>query len=94
MRLAYKRYGGDRGFTADEFRRVAEEVADGDLREWFRKSMSSTDELDYSDLLEWYGLRFVTAEGAAASWKLEVLPNPTESQRRNLAAWLAPSRAK
>ena len=94
MRLAYRRYAGDRGFTADGFRRVAEEVADGDLREWFRKSISSTEELDYSDVLEWYGLRFVTAEGAASSWKLEVIPNPTELQRRNLAAWLEPSRAK
>src|SRR6185295_1193098 len=41
MRLGYKRYGGERGFTPDEFRRVAEEIADGDLREWFRKSLSS-----------------------------------------------------
>jgi predicted metalloprotease with PDZ domain len=94
MRLAYKRYGGERGFTSDEFRRAAEEIADGDLREWFRKSLSTTDELDYSDLLELYGLRFVTAEGAASSWKLEVVPTPTEAQRRNLSAWLAPSRAR
>jgi predicted metalloprotease with PDZ domain len=94
MRLAYKRYGGERGFTPDEFRRVAEEIADGDLREWFRTSLSSTDELDYGDLLAWYGLRFVTGEGAASSWKLEVVPAPSEAQQRNLSAWLAPSSAR
>ena len=48
-----QRYGGDRGFTPDEFRATAEEIAAVDLREWFRKSVSSVEELDYADLLEW-----------------------------------------
>jgi predicted metalloprotease with PDZ domain len=94
IRRAYARYGGERGFTADEFRHVADEVADTDFREWFRVSVSSTDELRYTDLLEWYGLRFVASESPAGAWKLEVQPNQTEAQRQNLQAWLAPSRVK
>src|SRR5206468_11508253 len=35
MRLAYQRYSGARGFTADEFRGVASEVAGVELRPWF-----------------------------------------------------------
>jgi predicted metalloprotease with PDZ domain len=88
MRLAYKRYGGDRGFTPDEFRAVAEEIAAGDLKNWFTRSVSSVEELDYSDLLEWYGLRFTAAEGAAGNWKIEPLSDATEAQKRHLKAWL------
>ena len=39
MRLAYQRYGGDRGFTADEFRRTAEEVAGRNMKAWFAKTI-------------------------------------------------------
>jgi predicted metalloprotease with PDZ domain len=88
MRLAYKRYGGDRGFTPDEFRATAEEIAAGDLKDWFKRSVSSVEELDYTDLLEWYGLRFTSAEGPAGNWKIERLPDATEAQKRNLKAWL------
>jgi predicted metalloprotease with PDZ domain len=90
MRLAYRRYSGERGFTADEFRQTAEEVADVDLREWFRRSVSSTEELDYSDVLEWYGLRFTTSEGGAKSWQLEPRPDASDAQKAALAAWLQP----
>src|SRR5262245_47652317 len=34
MKLAYRRYSGDRGFTAVEFRRTAEEIAGVDLAAW------------------------------------------------------------
>jgi predicted metalloprotease with PDZ domain len=58
MRLAYKRYSGERGFTPEEFRATASEVASGDLREWFACAISSTKELDYTEALDWFGLRF------------------------------------
>jgi predicted metalloprotease with PDZ domain len=94
MRLAYQRFGGERGYTADDFRRTAETIAGGDLRDWFRKSVTSTEELDYGDLLEWYGLQFAAAEGDAVTWKLERRPDQTEAQRRRLQAWLAPSQRR
>ncbi len=92
MRQAYQRYSGDRGYTAEEFRAVAERIADTDLREWFRRAVSSTEELDYEDLLEWYGLRFAPSESPiAGNWKLEIRPDQTDAQKQNLARWLAPS---
>jgi predicted metalloprotease with PDZ domain len=90
MRLAYRRYSGERGFTADEFRRTAEEVAGVDLREWFRRSVSTTEDLDYSDVLEWYGLRFTAGEGITGSWQLEPRPDGTDAQRARVQAWLQP----
>jgi len=94
MRRAFARYGGKRGFTADEFRRVVEEVAGSDFRDWFRAFVASTDELSYTDLLEWHGLQFATSGPPASPWKLEVRPNQTEAQKQNLRAWLSPSRVK
>jgi predicted metalloprotease with PDZ domain len=58
MRLAYERYSGARGYTPDEFRQVAQEVAGTDLSAWFTRVADTTDELDYGEALDWYGLRF------------------------------------
>ncbi len=91
MRLAYRRYSGAQGFTADEFRRTAEEVAGADLRRWFTSAVSSTDELDYSDLLDWYGLRFVPSSGPAGAWTLERRPDQTAAQQQRMANWLRKS---
>jgi predicted metalloprotease with PDZ domain len=89
MRAAYRRYSGARGFTAGEFRQTAEEVAGVDLRQWFTSAVSSTDELDYADLLEWYGLRFVASSGPAGAWTLERRPDQTAAQQQRLKDWLA-----
>ena len=83
MRLAYRRYGGDRGFTADEFRATASEVAGTDLSGWFTRTVASTQELDYDEALEWYGLRF-----APGSWTLEVRGDRTAQQNARAIAWL------
>ncbi|MFN3324331.1 MAG: M61 family metallopeptidase [Bryobacteraceae bacterium] len=58
MRLAYERYGGERGFTGEEFRRTAEEVAGESLKPFFRHVLETTEELDYGEALQWFGLRF------------------------------------
>jgi predicted metalloprotease with PDZ domain len=58
MRLAYQRYAGVRGYTPAEFRAVISEVAGTDLGPWLAKALETTEELDYSPMLEWYGLRF------------------------------------
>jgi predicted metalloprotease with PDZ domain len=58
MKLAYQRYSGARGFTSDDFRRAASDVAGVDLAPWFRKAVDSTEELDYKEMLEVLGLRF------------------------------------
>jgi predicted metalloprotease with PDZ domain len=58
MRLAYERYSGERGYTPEQFRATVNEVAGSDLSEWFSTVLESTKELDYSELLDWHGLRF------------------------------------
>jgi predicted metalloprotease with PDZ domain len=89
IRLAYKRYGGQRGFTADELRTTFEEVAGKSLKPWFAKAIGSAGELDYSEMLGWYGLRF--AGGQNESWTLEARPRATSAQRKHLAALLSSS---
>jgi len=90
MRLAYKRYSGERGFTPEQFRKTAEEVAGVDLREWFRKAISSVEELDYPETLDWFGLRIALSEGrqSAQNWKLEIRDDISEAQKSHLQRWL------
>jgi predicted metalloprotease with PDZ domain len=92
MRLAYARYSGDRGFTPEQFRSAAEEVAGADLGGWFRRALASTEELDYAEALDWFGLRFVPSEGPSKAWKLEVRADATDAQKGHLGDLLAPSR--
>jgi len=58
MRLAYTRYSGDKGYTPTEFRATVSEVAGTDLAAFFVRLLESTEELDYTEALAWYGLRF------------------------------------
>ena len=92
MRLAYKRYAGERGFTPDQFRKTVEEIAGADLTEWFRKSVSTAEELDYSEALDWFGLRFVTPDGPMGSWSLAVRDDATADQQRHLKDWMSPDK--
>jgi len=70
MRLAYRRYSGERGYTPAEFRATASEVAGVDLDDFFRRSVETAGELDYREMLDWYGLRFAPAEpdSTGAGW--------------------------
>jgi predicted metalloprotease with PDZ domain len=88
MRLAYRRYSGERGFTPEQFRATAQEVAGADLKEWFHKAISSTDELDYREALDWFGLRFAPAEDPAKAWNLEVRADATDDQKAHFRAWV------
>ena len=81
MRLAYQRYGGARGFTPEQFRATASEVAGSDLSAWFTRSVASTEELDYARALDWYGLQF-----APGGWTMETRADATEDQKAHLRA--------
>jgi predicted metalloprotease with PDZ domain len=61
MRLAWSRYSGARGYTPAQFRAAASEVAGADLSNFFRYALETTTELEYDELLDWYGLRFAPA---------------------------------
>lgn len=58
MRLAYRRYSGESGFTRQQFRQVVAEVGGQTVADWLSQILGSTQELDYKDALDWYGLRF------------------------------------
>lgn len=95
MRLAYQGYSGGRGFTAEEFRKTAEEIGGLDLGPWFRRALASTEELNYDEALDWFGLRFAPAAGnpAEPSWQLEPRPDASAEQQARLTAWLNPAAA-
>ncbi|MGC3958300.1 MAG: hypothetical protein QM813_10275 [Verrucomicrobiota bacterium] len=96
MRLAYQRYSGSRGFTAREFCRTAEEVAQARLGDWIKANVSCPGELDYSEALAWYGLRFAPATGDK-QWQLETSPTATPEQQahwQNLFRSAGPGPAK
>jgi predicted metalloprotease with PDZ domain len=58
MRRAFDRYSGARGYTPPEFRQAASQVAGEDLSAWFVRALETTEELDYSEALEWFGMQF------------------------------------
>jgi predicted metalloprotease with PDZ domain len=60
MRLALARYSGAKGFTPEDFRKTASDVAGTDLGPWFTRALESTEELDYGPALEWFGLQFAS----------------------------------
>jgi predicted metalloprotease with PDZ domain len=61
MRAAYQKYSGPKGYTPEEFRSLAEQVAGTSLKEFWASAVEGTDELDYGEALEVFGLRFKAA---------------------------------
>ena len=90
IRLEYDRWSGKRGYTAADFAQTASDAAGIDLVPLLHRLVATTEEVDYSETLEWFGLRFAPND----SWTLEVRPDATADQRAHLAALLAPSRLK
>jgi predicted metalloprotease with PDZ domain len=68
MRTGYGRYSGARGYTSEEFRRLASDVAGVDLSTWFADAAGSTKELDYAEALDWFGLRFRNIAPSNRAW--------------------------
>jgi predicted metalloprotease with PDZ domain len=73
MRAAYAKFSGSRGYTADEFRAVIEQVAGASLASFWDTAIAGTGEIDYSESLEPLGLRFrpvaaPRAEQPARAW--------------------------
>jgi predicted metalloprotease with PDZ domain len=58
MQWAMQRYSGDKGYTPDQFYTVMGEAAGTELKGWFAKTAESTEELDYTEALDYFGLRF------------------------------------
>ncbi len=62
MRLAYERYSGEVGYTEQQFRALLNETAGQDLSVWLARTVDQPGELDYSEALDWFGLRFKPAD--------------------------------
>lgn len=52
-------------------------MAGVDLKGWSRMALSSTEELDYAEALDWFGLRFASSEEPVKAWRLEILSDAT-----------------
>jgi predicted metalloprotease with PDZ domain len=94
MQRAYARWSGETGFQPQEFEALASDLAGVSLRPFFARAVYSTEELDYREVLRWFGLRFrPVAEGAPASdrWTLDPLPEATAEQTAHLQGLLAPT---
>jgi predicted metalloprotease with PDZ domain len=91
LRLAYKRYSGARGFSAAQFEATAADVAGVDLSSWFARALRSTEELDYGEALDWFGLRFQEMSDAPSDWTLTEREDATPEQAGHRAAWLGGS---
>jgi predicted metalloprotease with PDZ domain len=104
IRLEYKRWSGAHGYTGDEFNRTVSDAAGVDVSGLLHKLIATTEEVDYTEMLDWFGLRFMTLDpsapvgpapaGPAPAWTLEVRPDATAAQKDHFAALMAHSKAR
>ncbi len=92
MRLEYRRWSGAHGYTEDEFDRTVSDGAGADVSALLHRLIVTTDEVDYTEMLDWFGLRFAPSDDPAKAWTLEVLPDATAAQKRHFAAFMGQSR--
>ncbi len=62
MRAAFDQFSGAKGYTQAEFFATAEAVSGVPLRDFFHRAVETTEELDYSEALDWFGLRWKVPE--------------------------------
>jgi predicted metalloprotease with PDZ domain len=89
IRLEYKRWSGAHGYTADEFAQTAADAAGFDIKPLMHKLVATTDEVDYTEMLDWFGLRFIPNADRAKAWTLEVRPDATPAQTAHWTAFMA-----
>jgi predicted metalloprotease with PDZ domain len=90
MRREYKRWSGKHGYTAQQFNQTVSDAAGVDVGALLHSLIATTQEIDYAEMLDWFGLRF----DPAREWTLEIRPDASASQQAHLAAFLAPSNAR
>ena len=108
MRLEYQRWSGAKGYTAAQFNQTVSDAAGVDVSALLHKLIATTEEIDYTEMLDWFGLRFKQVDAAATTpaaspapasapapqWTLEVRPDATPEQKAHLASFLAKSKAR
>jgi predicted metalloprotease with PDZ domain len=91
MRLEYRRFSGARGYTEAEFDKTVSDAAGVDVSGLLHKLIATTEEVDYTEMLDWFGLRFAPSDDPAKAWALEVRPGATPAQKRHFASFMARS---
>jgi predicted metalloprotease with PDZ domain len=94
MRLEYQRWSGAHGYTADQFNQTVSDAAGVDVHDLLHKLIATTAEVDYTEMLDWFGLQFAPSAEPAAAWTLQVRPDATPDQKAHFAAFMAPSKAR
>jgi predicted metalloprotease with PDZ domain len=99
IQLEYKRWSGAHGYTGEQFNRTVSDAAGVDVSGLLHVLIATTEEIDYTEMLAWFGLRFapvVASVGAPAdpakAWTLEVRPDASAAQKEHFGALLAHSR--
>jgi predicted metalloprotease with PDZ domain len=91
IRAEYRAWSGTRGFTAADFASTASDAVGFDVAPLLHTLVATTDEIDYSEMLDWFGLRFMSSDDPKARWTLEVRPDATAEQAAHFKALLATS---
>lgn len=69
MQEAARRYSGERGYTGQDLRALANELTGADHSDFFTRALDSTEELDLDGALAWMGLlRGPETPGAPEAW--------------------------
>ena len=92
IRLEFQRWSGARGYTAQDFAKTASDAVGFDIAPLMHTLVGTTEEVDYTEMLDWFGLRFTPGDDPAKRWTLEVRPDATSEQRAHFAALLAHSK--
>ena len=87
MRLEYERWSGARGYTAADFGTTVSDAAGVDVGPLLHTLVATTDEIDYTEMLDWFGLRFAPDK----PWTLERRPDATPEQQAHFASLMARS---
>ena len=94
MQLEYQRWSGARGYTEDDFDKTVSDAVGVDVSALLQKLIATTEEVDYTEMLDWFGLRFTPTDDPQKAWTLEVRPDATTSQKSHFASFMAPTGKK
>lgn len=72
MRTMRTRFSGERGYAREDVRTVVAEVVGPaharEIREWMARALETTAELDYTEAVEWFGLRITPPPAAPRAY--------------------------
>jgi len=72
MQQMFERFSGEKGFTPEDLRTAVATVAGPanarEIRAWLERALATREELDYSEALQWLGLRITPPPQAPRAW--------------------------